>query len=78
MLTMSIGFVVNMVFVLSDFNAALLLLVAKKGWRYHVVVVVVVDDAIADQVRIRRIEQGVIFYAASQPSASGLFIQLAL
>ena len=75
MLTMSIGFVVNMVFVWSDFNAALLLLAANKGWRYHVVVV---DDAIADQVRIRRIEQGVIFYAASQPSASGLFIQLAL
>ena len=73
---MSIGFVVNMVFVWSDFNAALLLLAANKGWRYHVVVVV--DDAIADQVRIRRIEQGVIFYAASQPSASGLFIQLAL
>ena len=77
MLTMSIGFVVAMVFVWSDFNAALLLLAANKGWRYHVVVVVV-DDAIADQVRIRRIEQGVIFYAASQPSASGLFIQLAL
>ena len=75
MLTMSIGFVVAMVFVWSDFNAALLLVVANKGWRYHVVVV---DDAIADQVRIRRIEQGVIFYAASQPSASGLFIQLAL
>ena len=74
---MSIGFVVAMVFVWSDFNAALLLVVANKGWRYHVVVVVV-DDAIADQVRIRRIEQGVIFYAASQPSASGLFIQLAL
>ena len=73
---MSIGFVVAMVFVWSDFNAALLL-AANKGWRYHVVVVVV-DDAIADQVRIRRIEQGVIFYAASQPSASGLFIQLAL